>query len=487
MIKRLIAAALALAAGAGALQAQTVEASRGGWFTKIVDPDEGELAREGQVVVIFDGQGQAWFKANLGRADGRTAILSSDGWIPAEGNKFRFNVLTDDLDYTLEGEMTSDDTVVLTDRFNAGGSPFGMGMTLGGTYEREGSYVADVNGFLYHYVAEATELELCAGGYYSGTVRLPEAVNVRDEALPVAGFDTKCFYGNREVTDAWFDPDTQYARPAAFYGSGIHYAWDYRGSLPAYAYPGDGFFTFVRPTVPEGHDFSRDRWLLFKQNYDFLHFVKDRSQDEEALWGYSPWRAEQMQGAYYELRVPDVVRSQMFRGYEPQEVIALVADSWFVAQHRFPSFSRWKYPEPEVAMGEAFDRQMEQRYGRKVKQSRYIGNLREEDGRLGICEFEVKDGEAMVVIAWTVGGQVKATWVDTTEVDPEYGEQSVWNVDDGGDYGIPDLLCVAMDPRNNVILWLNHPAPESMNIFGLRQQGDQLVLFGEDQWYVRVD
>ena len=44
-----------------------------------------------------------------------------------------------------------------------------------------------------------------------------------------------------------------------------------------------------------------------------------------------------------------------------------------------------------------------------------------------------------------------------------------------------------MDPRNNVILWLNHPAPESMNIFGLRQQGDQLVLFGEDQWYVRVD
>lgn len=109
MIKRLIAAALALAAGAGALQAQTVEASRGGWFTKIVDPDEGELAREGQVVVIFDGKGQAWFKADLGRADGRTAILSSDGWIPAEGNKFRFNVLTDDLDYTLEGEMTSDD------------------------------------------------------------------------------------------------------------------------------------------------------------------------------------------------------------------------------------------------------------------------------------------------------------------------------------------------------------------------------------------
>ena len=138
-------------------------------------------------------------------------------------------------------------------------------------------------------------------------------------------------------------------------------------------------------------------------------------------------------------------------------------------------------------MGASFEKQMADRYGRKVKKSRYIGNLREEDGRLGICEFEIKDGEAMIVIAWTEGGKVKAAWVNTTEIDPEFGESSVWNVDDDGDYGIPQLLCVAKDPRGNVIVWLNHPAPESMNLFGLRQQGDQLVLFGEDQWYVRVD
>lgn len=476
-----------LLAGASALQGQTVDAARGGLYMKTVGEDEGENAREGWAVVFFDGQGKVRFEVNLGRADGHTAILSSDGWVPAEADGFSYNMVDDYTDYTLEAKLQPDGSLVLTDHFNAGASPFGMGMGLGGEYNRSDIYLADVNGYLYKFVSEGTQLLLWERGFYSGTVRLPEAVSYRGKDLPVEGISSEALAGNKEVTDVYFDAQKQYAEPGAFLGTGIRYAWNYRGSLPGYAYPDERFSTFVRPNVPEGHDFSEDRWLFFKQNYDFLHFVKDRTHDEEALWGYSPWRAEKMQGAYYELRVPDSVRKQMFRGYDSNEVVALVADSWFVAQHRFPPFSRWKYPEKEQSMGAAFEKQMADRYGRKVKKSRYIGNLREEDGRLGICEFEIKDGEAMLVIAWTEGGKVKATWVKTTEIDPEYGENSVWNVDDGGDYGIPQLLCVAKDPRGNVILWLNHPAPESMNLFGLRQQGDQLVLFGEDQWYVRVD
>ena len=136
-------------------------------------------------------------------------------------------------------------------------------------------------------------------------------------------------------------------------------------------------------------------------------------------------------------------------------------------------------------MGATLEKQMATRYGRTLVQSRYIGNLREEDGRVGIFEFEPKDGEAMIVIAWVLGGKVKATYVQTTNINPEYG--STWNVDDDGTYGIPELLCVAFDLHDNVILWFNHSAPESQNIFGLRQQGDQLQLFGEEQWYVFVD
>ena len=79
MIKRLLVAGLALLAGAAVLPAQTVPGAVGGLYTKVADPDEGELAREGRIVVIFDGGGKVWFDANLGRADGHTAIFSQAG------------------------------------------------------------------------------------------------------------------------------------------------------------------------------------------------------------------------------------------------------------------------------------------------------------------------------------------------------------------------------------------------------------------------
>ena len=351
----------------------------------------------------------------------------------------------------------------------------------------ETAYVTDDNGYRYRRVSEGMELELCEGGRYAGTVEVPTAVSIGGETLPVVGIAARAFWGNKDVTEVRWDRERQYVGPSAFYRSGIRYYWNHSFSIPAYIYPDTSFYLFVRPSVPEYFDTSMPEWLLFKHNSARLTYIKDRSKDEEALWGYSPWRADRMQGAYYELRVLDAVRKEMFRGYEAREVVGLVADSRFLAQHRFPPFSRWKYPEKEVPMSASLEKLMETRYDRPLKQSRYIGNLREEDGRLGIFEFEPKDGEAMVVIAWTVGGKVKATYVKTTEINPDDGENSVWNVDDEGSYGIPELLCIAFDPHDNVILFLNHPAPESMNLFGLRQQGDQLQLFGEDQWYVRVD
>ena len=371
------------------------------------------------------------------------------------------------------------------------GSLSAQAQTVQGTAELEDgqqtAYVTDANGYRYQRVSEGTELELCEGGRYAGTVQLPEAVVCGGETLPVVGIAAKAFWGNKDVTEVRWDREKQYVGPSAFYKSGIRYYWNHTFDIPGYIYPDNSLYLFVRPSVPEWHSFSVIEWLEFKQYNARLTFVKDRSKDEEALWGYSPWRADQMQGAYYELRILDAVRKEMFRGYEAHEIVGLVSDSRFLAQHRFPAFSRWKYPEKEVSMSAALEAQMESRYGRTLRQSRYIGNLREEDGRVGIFEFEPKDGEAMIVIAWTVGGKVKATYVKTTEIDPSEGENSVWNVDDDGTYGIPQLLCVAFDPHDNVILWFNHPAPESMNLFGLRQQGDQLQLFGEDQWYVRVD
>ena len=353
----------------------------------------------------------------------------------------------------------------------------------------ETAYVTDSNGYRYRRISEGTELELCEGGRYSGRITLPESVTVQGEALRVAGVAAKAFWGNTDVTEVIWDHGTQYVGPSAFYRSGVRYFWESGYSLPKYAYPSRDFSLYVLQQEIYDWDRTTPRWWFFKHNYAPLTFVQDRLKDEEALWGYSPWKADgkEMQGVYFEMRVPDSVKKDMFRGYDSQEVVGLVMEARFAAFHRFPPFSRWKWGEKEQSMSSALEQQMENRFGRTLRQSRYVGHLREEDGRVGLFEFEPRDGEAMIAIAWILGGKVKATWVKTTELDPEYGEGSVWNVDDDGSYGIPALLCVAFDKHDNVILFFNHPAPESMNLFGLRQQGDQLQAFSEEQWYVRVD
>ena len=355
-----------------------------------------------------------------------------------------------------------------------------------GEFDPESETVTDENGYRYQYV-DGMKLELCAGGNYAGTVTLPRTLEVGGKELEVAGIAAKAFWGNEAVKDVNWDRDTQYVGPSAFYRSGMHYYWDGRYGLPGYVYPSENYQLFVRQEEVPEWDRTTPLWMFFKHNYAPLTFVEDRLKDEELKWGYHPWLASEkgMQGLYYEMDVPATVKKDMFRGYEAMEVIGLVMQAKFAAFHRFPPFSRWKWGETEQTMGVALEKQLEARYDRTLIQSRYIGNLREEDGRVGIFEFEPKDGEAMIVIAWTQGGKVKATYVQTTNIDPEYG--STWNVDDDGSYGIPDLLCVAFDLHDNVILWLEHSAPESKNIFGLRQQGDQLQLFGEEQWYVYVD
>lgn len=489
MMKRFFLPGLvALLLPALAVSAEPAEQALGGVYNKVVGSDEGDYAREGTVTVIFDGQGKAWFKLNLGRKDGATAILSAEDWIPAGNRQFDYNYKDGSVDYTMHVRLTSDDKLVISEDFNAGGSPYGMGMTAGGDYELDQSYVAAENGYLFHYVREASELELCAGGFYSGQVFVPEAVYCKGGVtMEVAGVAAKAFWGNEAVKDVNWDRGSQYVGPAAFYRSGMHYYWEGGYGLPGYVYPSENFQQFVRQDEVPEWDRTTPLWMFFKHNYAPLTYVEDLLKDESLKWGYNPWMADDkgMQGLYYEMRVPSAVKKDMFRGYDAGEVIGLAMDSRFAAFHRFPPFSRWKWGEKEQTMGATLEKQMATRYGRTLVQSRYIGNLREEDGRVGIFEFEPKDGEAMIVIAWVLGGKVKATYVQTTNINPEYG--STWNVDDDGTYGIPELLCVAFDLHDNVILWFNHSAPESQNIFGLRQQGDQLQLFGEEQWYVFVD
>ena len=447
-----------------------------------------DIGATGTISVAFNEKGEIWFHAFTINEDGHTAELTpEDGkWIQMKGDKFSYNIKSEFWDYTLEGEFIPDEEMlVLTDHFNAGGSPFGMGMFLGAQYRYEGGSFADTKGYMYHLVDEGESAVLARGGKYSGIVEVPESVRFNEEDYPVVGIGDRAFTGNYDVTGVRLTYKDTHITPGAYWNSGIPYDWE---SLekPGYIYPGPGFFSWATPAdKEEEYDYSMNNWVIFKQNSGPLFYAGDNTKDEDARWGcYFP-DPDQARGIHYELRTLDVLRKQMFRGYDNYEVIALAVGSRFAAFHEFPSFSRWKYPEPEVPLDLVHEQELAKRFGRKVMYSRKVAALRGSDRSFGMVEFEHKGKEAMVAFVWMDYGDITATYSITAEFDPE-DPYSIWNVD-LEEYGTPEVLSIALDPQDNPIIWINHSAPESKNIMGLRKVGDKLVPFGEEQWYVCYD
>ena len=105
-----------------------------------------DIGETGTVNIAFNNKGELWFYAFVINEDGHTAELTPENgaWIPMKGNKFSYNLKTDILDYTLEGEFFPDEQLLeLKDNFNAGGTPFGMGMGLSAHYRYEEGSFAD--------------------------------------------------------------------------------------------------------------------------------------------------------------------------------------------------------------------------------------------------------------------------------------------------------------------------------------------------------
>ena len=134
----------------------------------------------------------------------------------------------------------------LYDNFNAGGTPFGMGMGLAAQYRHEGATYADSKGYMFNFVDEGTTARLVHGGRYSGVVQVPDAVKFNGEEYPVVGIGENAFTNNYDVTEVRLPYKDQYITPGAYWGSGIPYDWE---SLekPSYVYPDKDLFEFVTP------------------------------------------------------------------------------------------------------------------------------------------------------------------------------------------------------------------------------------------------
>ena len=420
---------------------------------------------------------------------------SSDGPVSLQGRKFVWHSPTPDFDYsiTIDLEPETEDgfpmegKVGVTEQIGSGTPPYNVDLSPNGYYSRDENVFVTPEGYLYR-IGEGGVCTLAAGGLYAGRVSLPQSVKGPfGRMFRVAGVDSDAFKYSRNVTQVDTYDNGQHIAPGAFMYTDIPFEWG-ESPLPYFAYPNKARDRFVVPyhfgfELPE----SEFQWVIFKQNLAPALQSGNTTTDHKKREGRVDQAFETTKGVFYTLQVEKTEIAKLYRGYTSMEMEALVASPLYVAHHTFPAFGRWKYPEKEVAAPKSIETAMKRRTGREIMYSRKAAWLRDAPGELDIVEYQHTNHQAMVSFVWHAKGEILATASITTDIESEYEDYSVWNVDDDGRYGIPDVVTIAQDKDGAVTIYLAKNSPESVTCFALHQQGDKFELVKFDQWYRFVD
>ena len=492
MIKKVfLTAALALSCALAAAQ------DWGGRY--IVEFMEGEQSEaKGDLYLVPLGPDRAEFYISVVRKDGAQIIYdTADGPVTLEGDRFIWHYPGPDFDYTLTIDLRPEanagepmeNTVMVSESVGAGAPPYNIDLSPDGFYRRDLNYFVAPNGYMYHIAPDGQSCNLAFGGIYSGVVDLPLKVQGPfGRMFPVAGIEQDAFTASRNLTQVSIAGAEQRVAPGALSFTGVPYDWAAIGK-PLFAYPDKSRTRFA---VPGDTSLQRpengSQWVVFKQNLAPCSPSGDSRADEERRLGRVDQDFGSTRGLFYNILSPAEEVKAMFKGYQAGEIEALIAPPDFVAFHTFPSFGRWKFPEREQDAKAAVVRKVAAMYGRTPMYSRRAAWLRDGSAELDIVEFEHKDHQAMVVFAW-VGkdGDIYATAALTTEIESEFEDSGVWNVDDEGTYGIPDVVSIALDPDGYATIFLAKNSPESINCFALHQVGDKFEVIDFDQWYRFID
>lgn len=476
------------------LSAQT---NLGGRYFNLIWAEDGNTLFSENNLTLIPHDGTYDFSISVKMHDGTHAWVGTDevGTLKVENGNLWYIHPNKNYDFELEiilhpvdeDGQPMEDSIQIIEHKGDTGSPYPDKVCFEGIYSRVYPVFTDDKGYLYQMKGEDV-CELINGGLYEGTVTVPRTVYypLLDAQAEVVGIAEDAFSGCYDLEAVSFENPDIYIGPSAFMGSGIPY--DYESILkPKFAYPNQDFSIFVVPTeesvAPER---EQNMWMVFKQNIQPVWQSGNTASDEEKDLGRADFDFENNRGLFYTWTDSEEEAGKVFRGYEPYEVEALIAPSDFVARHRFPSFSRWKFGEPErEADPYVVDRVLERYPGHTVMYSRRVANIRQGSGvgELSMVEFEHKDGEAMVVFVWRNADDDFAMGdlsVKLTEESEEYG---VWDIDDEGRYGIPDVVTIALDPREDVTVFLAKNSPEAIECYAWHQVGDRLEYVEYGSWY----
>lgn len=379
--------------------------------------------------------------------------------------------------------------------------------------------IRDPNDYFYE-ILNDREVAVAKGGAYMGDIVIPENITCEGKTYKVTSVRREAFYKNaeayniRDITSITLPASVLLVGADAFRNNHLLHTINYNPKArievrsfwgcpklnvnqnePQYAFTGfydseeaargeriEAMSTFYLPYENPDDVVASYQWAIHKYNHNGIFFREwTNINNEEAMACFSVETSKVRGGIFYLLSESNV--ETMFKGnmYPCRQV--LLADNNYVATHEFLVFSRWMFGEEETPAPADFKQAMAAKYGKKVKYSYEVGKVSNTNEKLIITEFVIRNKKAQVVFSWLKNGKEVCSYTMTREVEGDT-DQSVWNVDDDGNYGIPELLTVARDERGNIELFLHHPAPESRNFSHLVQRGNKFELVGEDCWYV---
>lgn len=379
----------------------------------------------------------------------------------------------------------------------------------------------DAKGYFYQ-ITSPNQVGVASGGAYSGVVVIPSAIRydgqtytvktvrreamwkkpgannigtiisvVLPESVTLVGADafrdnpslSEVHYGDKtriEVRSFWGCPKLRLENRPVIYSYTEPYVSEETNL--------DLFTKMYYPIDSADVTVTDYQWAIFKHQHNGVTFDKWMNMGKEQAMGCYCSTLDAVKAGVFRLNDPKQV-STMFKGNLYSDQIVLLAHNNYVATHEFLMFSRHNYDEEDTKMPQTFLQAMAKKYGRKVKYSLEAAKLlyTKPIEQLVVTEFQITNHEAMVVISWVKDGKEVCSYELKQKTDPEYEEYGVWNVDDDGTYGVPSVISITRDEKGNVELFLNHAAPESINLSRLVQQGNKFVKKESDQWYVWID
>lgn len=486
-MKKLLTTWMAVLSALSVLSAANLPAW-GGKYTLQYPGEDGKPYATGTLYLLPSGENAAVFSLTLLWNDGSVLVYDTDNQpIPVRDGILCYYFPDEEIDYSIEVILNPGEDqpgVFVREILRSEQAPYNTDLSPNGFWTKDQAFFPDENGYLYR-IGKDGSCQLTRGGIYEGAITLPATVQgPGGKQLAVAGIETEAFMDSPLVNQVVLsNPEEQLVQPGAYNFTRIPYDWS-RLQLPLYCYPSQDKMRFA---VPMGADDTPPadyrQWLIFKQNVAPCRLIYDWHKDENLSCGRRDGNFDATQGVYYTPLLDKAERNKMFRGYDSYEIEALIANQEFVAFHTFPSYSRWKYPEREQNAPNAIVKQVVTQYGRQPMHSSRAAWLRDGTGELDIVEFTHQDGQATVCFVWQAKGEIYATGTFSTTLREGKEDFSVWNVDDDGTYGIPDVVSIALDPEGYVNIFLAKNSPESVTCFVLHQNGDKLEKTDLAQWY----